>query len=78
MQDMDGYEVAIHIQEKFAWHEHPLLVALAANTDMATQEQCLSLGMDQVILKPISLGKMRMVLTELLGFESLNDNHWRT
>ncbi|CAM6038085.1 unnamed protein product [Sphagnum compactum] len=78
MPDMDGYEVAIHIQEKFAWHEHPQLVALTSNTDMATREWCLSLGMDRVILKPISLEKMRMVLTELLGFGSLNDNHWRT
>jgi ethylene receptor len=78
MLDMDGYEVAIHIQEKFARHERRLLVALTANTDMATWERCLSLGMDWVILKPISLGKMQMVLTELLGFGSLNDNHWRT
>ncbi|CAM6012161.1 unnamed protein product [Sphagnum balticum] len=77
MPDMDGYEVAIH-QEKFARHERPLLIALTANTDMATWEWCLSLGMDQVILKPISLEKMWMVLTELLGFGSLNDNHWRT
>ncbi len=28
MADMDGYEVAIHIQEKFARHECPLLIAL--------------------------------------------------
>jgi ethylene receptor len=55
MPDMDGYEVAIRTQEKFAQHEHPLLIALTANTDMATWEWCLSLGMDQVILKPISL-----------------------
>jgi ethylene receptor len=38
MPDMDGYEVAIHIQEKFAQHERPLLIALTANTDMATWE----------------------------------------
>jgi ethylene receptor len=66
MPEMDGYEVAIRIQEKFARHERPLLVALTANTDRATRERCLSLGMDRVILKPISLEKMRVVLTELL------------
>jgi CheY-like chemotaxis protein len=77
MPDMDGYEVAIRIQEKFARHERPLLVALTANTDMATRERCLSLGMDRVILKPISLEKMRIVLTELLDVGSVNDNHWR-
>ncbi|CAM6036601.1 unnamed protein product [Sphagnum compactum] len=77
MPDMDGYEVTIRIQEKFARHERPLLVALTANTDMATRERCLSLGMDRVILKPISLEKMRMVLTELLEFGSRNENQRR-
>jgi ethylene receptor len=77
MPDMDGYEVTIRIQEKFARHERPLLVALTANTDMATRERCLSLGMDRVILKPISLEKMRMVLTELLQFGSRNENQRR-
>jgi ethylene receptor len=77
MPDMDGYEVTIRIQEKFARHERPLLVALTANTDMATRERCLSLGMDRVILKPISLEKMRMVLTELLECGSRNENQRR-
>eukprot|EP00246_Nothoceros_aenigmaticus_P002342 TRINITY_DN1318_c0_g1_i2.p1 TRINITY_DN1318_c0_g1~~TRINITY_DN1318_c0_g1_i2.p1 ORF type:complete len:186 (-),score=28.97 TRINITY_DN1318_c0_g1_i2:458-1015(-) len=66
MPDMDGYEVAIRIQEKFARHERPLLVALTANTDRTTREKCINLGMDRVLLKPISLDKMRVVLNELL------------
>ncbi|BBM97851.1 ethylene receptor [Marchantia polymorpha subsp. ruderalis] len=71
MPDMDGYEVAVRIQEKFARHERPLLVALTANTDRATRERCMNLGMDGVVLKPISLEKMRVVLTELLERGSL-------
>lgn len=71
MPEMDGYEVAIRIQQGFARHERPLLVALTANTDRATRDKCLELGMDGVILKPISLEKMRQILTELLERGSL-------
>ena len=71
MPGMDGYEVAVRIQKKLARHERPLLVALTANTDRETRIRCLDLGMDGVILKPISLEKMRSVLTELLERGSL-------
>lgn len=77
MPDMDGYEVAVRIQEKLARHERPLLVALTANTDQGTRDKCLSLGMDGVILKPITLEKMRMVLTELLERGSLTESQRR-
>jgi ethylene receptor len=71
MPEMDGYEVCIRIQEKFARHERPLMVALTANTDKETRDKCLELGMDGVIMKPISLEKMRANLTELLERGSL-------
>lgn len=72
MPDMDGYEVATQIQKRLARRERPLLVALTANTDRNTHEKCLRLGMDRVVTKPISLERMRSVLSELLeqGFIS--------
>ncbi|KAG4213219.1 hypothetical protein ERO13_A01G041500v2 [Gossypium hirsutum] len=64
---MDGYEVAIRINEKFTKrHERPIIVALTGNTDKVTKENCMRVGMDGVILKPVSLDKMRSVLTDLL------------
>ncbi|KAF9620715.1 hypothetical protein IFM89_014015 [Coptis chinensis] len=67
MPEMDGYEVAVRIREIYTPHfERPLLVALLENTDKATMESCLKVGMDGVILKPFSLEKMRNVLSELL------------
>ncbi|KAF8408868.1 hypothetical protein HHK36_004937 [Tetracentron sinense] len=67
MPGTDGYEVAIRIRERFAKrHERPLLVALSANTERMTKDICLRAGMDGVILKPVSLEKMRSVLSELL------------
>ncbi|KAK9145770.1 hypothetical protein Sjap_005673 [Stephania japonica] len=63
----DGYEVAARIRERFSSsHKRPLLVALTGNTDRATKEHCLRVGIDGVILKPVSLEKMRSVLLELL------------
>ncbi|PON72548.1 Ethylene receptor [Parasponia andersonii] len=64
---MDCYEVASHIRERFGKrHERPLVVALTGNTDKATKENCIRFGLDGVILKPVSVDKMRNVLAELL------------
>jgi ethylene receptor len=72
MTGMDGYEVAIRIQEMFPnRHERPLLVALTGSTDKATKEKCLKVGMDGVLLKPVSLEKMRSVLVDLSEHGSL-------
>jgi ethylene receptor len=64
---IDGYEVAVRMHERFTRrHERPLIVALTRNTDKATKENCMRVGIDGVILKPVSLDKMRSVLSDLL------------
>ena len=64
---MDCYELASHFRERFGKrHERPLVVALTGNTDKATKENCIRFGLDGVILKPVSVDKMRNVLAELL------------
>lgn len=65
MPEMDGYEVAKIIKQKFRPGE-PLVVALTANTDKGTKERCIQIGMDDVVLKPISLQEMSTVLCKLL------------
>lgn len=65
MPEMDGYDVAKIIKQKFRPGE-PLVVALTANTDKATKERCMQIGMDDVVLKPISLQEMSTVLSKLL------------
>jgi ethylene receptor len=63
----DGFEAAVRLHEKFTkHHERPLIVALTGNTDKVTKENCMRVGMDGVILKPVSVDKMRSVLSELL------------
>ncbi|MED6172273.1 mitochondrial 2-enoyl thioester reductase [Stylosanthes scabra] len=64
---LDGYELAIRIQEKFKKRQdRPLIVALTGNTNKVTKENCMRVGMDGLILKPVSVDKMRGVLSELL------------
>lgn len=63
----DSYNVARLVHEKFPKRrEKPLIVALTGNTDKAAKESLLKVGMDGVVLKPISVEKMRVALAELL------------
>lgn len=65
---MNCSDVAVSVHEKFGKrHERPLIVALTGNTDQVTKENCMRVGMDGVIVKPVSIDKMRSVLSELLG-----------
>ncbi|KAH7284218.1 hypothetical protein KP509_34G043700 [Ceratopteris richardii] len=66
MPEMDGYEVARRIRKNVQPHQRPLLVALTADTDKSTLECCISVGMDGVILKPVSLTEMGNQLCNLL------------
>lgn len=65
MPEMDGYDVAKIVKQKFRPGE-PLVVALTANTDKGTKDRCMQIGMDDVVLKPISLQEMSAVLSKLL------------
>lgn len=64
---LDSYNVARLVHDRFPKrHEKPLIVALTGNTDKAAKGSLLRVGMDGVVLKPISLEKMRVALSELL------------
>lgn len=63
----DSYNVARLVHEKLPKrHEKPLIVALTGNTDKAAKENLLRVGMDGVVVKPVSVEKMRIALSELL------------
>ncbi|XP_021857131.2 ethylene receptor [Spinacia oleracea] len=67
MPGFDGFEVAVQIRKRFSKrHERPLIVALTGSADRLTRENCVRVGMDGCVLKPISVDKMRSVLSELL------------
>jgi ethylene receptor len=66
MPEMDGFEVAMQIKQKVRPEDRPLVVALTANTDKGTCDRCYQIGMDGVVLKPISLAEMSNTLCNLL------------
>lgn len=67
MSGVDTFEVAVRIRDKFSKRpDRPIIVALTGHTDRVTKENCRRVGMDAVILKPISVDKMRSVLSDLL------------
>ena len=63
---MDGYTVAQHIQTDLPPELRPMIVALTANADDGTRDQCLRHGMAGMITKPISLNALRDVLGKML------------
>ncbi|XP_028800221.1 ethylene receptor [Neltuma alba] len=64
---IDDYDLAARIHEKFTTRQdRPLIVALTGDTNKVTKENCLRVGMDGLILKPVSVDKMGGVLSELL------------
>ncbi|KAK6132095.1 hypothetical protein DH2020_034161 [Rehmannia glutinosa] len=72
---VDSFEVAVRIHEKFSKRpDRPIIVALTGNTDRTTKENCLRVGMKGVILKPVSLDKMRNVLSDLLEHGYLSES----
>ncbi|KAF7825007.1 ethylene receptor [Senna tora] len=64
---IESYDLAVRIHEMFTKRQdRPLIVALTGNTNKVTKEKCMRVGMDGLILKPVSVDKMRGVLSELL------------
>ncbi|CAK8575240.1 unnamed protein product [Lathyrus sativus] len=64
---LDGYELAVRIQEKFVnRQDRPLIVALTGNTNKWSRENCTRAGVNGLVLKPVSVEKMKGVLIELL------------
>lgn len=66
LSQMDGYEVAFRIRQKFRSRNRPLVVALTASTDKETMERCLQTGMDGVIRKPVTLREMSNELFKII------------
>lgn len=76
MPEMDGYEVALRIQKNIRSELRPLVVALTADTDKSIQERCVKVGMDGVVLKPVSLAEMSSKLCTILQRASIKQQNW--
>lgn len=63
---MDGFTVATELIKKYEKSVRPVICALTANSDTKTREHCFEVGMDHVLMKPISLGLLKTELVKLL------------
>ncbi|KAL8137589.1 hypothetical protein V2J09_003590 [Rumex salicifolius] len=84
MAGVNSYEVALQIHKRISKrHERPLIIALSAMADRTTRENCMRVGIDGFILKPVSVDKLRSILADLLErrnafehYRAWNDKGW--
>ncbi|MDT8452058.1 MAG: response regulator [Gammaproteobacteria bacterium] len=68
MPIMDGYTATgiIRAQEKAKGLEHLTIIALTANAMKGDREVCVAAGMDDYLAKPVTLDKIRRILSQWL------------
>lgn len=66
MPEIDGFDVARRISQLFRPEGKPLIIGLTARTYKGIREACLEVGMDAVLLKPVSLRELGTTLVELI------------
>ena len=66
MPEMDGFEAARHIRERWSANEQerPRMIALTSDAMQGTREQCLEAGMDDYLSKPVNLDGLQRVLVQ--------------
>jgi signal transduction histidine kinase len=64
MPEMDGYEAARHICEKWAGDDlgRPRMIAMTGNAMQGDRERCLEAGMDDYISKPVRIEELKAML----------------
>jgi len=64
MPEMDGYDAARHICDKWAKHPggRPRMIAMTGNAMQGDRELCLEAGMDDYISKPVRIEELKAML----------------
>jgi PAS domain S-box-containing protein len=67
MPEMDGYETAVSIRssEGKSYQNIPI-VAVTANTDLADRKRCIDLGMNEYLVKPVSVETFQSAIHRFL------------
>ena len=63
MPEMDGLEATKRLMNRKQTSEHPVIVALSADTLQALPEQCIALGMKGFVSKPFRVEDVERVLS---------------
>jgi CheY-like chemotaxis protein/HPt (histidine-containing phosphotransfer) domain-containing protein len=62
MPEMDGYEAARRIRQKWNDPERPHLIAMTGNALEGNRERCLEAGMDDYVAKPVRIPELQAVI----------------
>ncbi len=62
LPDISGIEVASHLRNHKGPNQHTPLVAITANTDQCSQEQCRQVGFDDFTIKPVDHHRITNIL----------------
>jgi CheY-like chemotaxis protein len=65
MPEMDGLEASQKIQQLYAPHLRPRIIALSADTLTALREQCVAAGIEEFISKPFRVEDLKRVVASL-------------
>jgi signal transduction histidine kinase/ligand-binding sensor domain-containing protein/DNA-binding response OmpR family regulator len=65
MPGMDGFEATRAIWREFGEEKRPYIIAMTASAMSGDRERCLAAGMDAFVCKPVDIGELRSVLTEV-------------
>ncbi|MBD2595679.1 response regulator [Nostoc spongiaeforme FACHB-130] len=65
MPEMDGWETTMRIRQEFSPQVQPWIIAMTAHARPEDRQECLRVGMDDYISKPIRLEALEAVLKQL-------------
>jgi CheY-like chemotaxis protein len=63
MPEMDGLEATRRICQQWSTAHRPWIIAMTANAMQGDREECLAVGMDDYISKPVQAGTLEAALT---------------
>ncbi len=81
MPEMDGRQATMLIRKDFPSDQQPHIIAMTANAQPGDREECLSLGMNDYMTKPIKMEDIILSLLsskptpEIIEIESINMEH---
>ncbi len=67
MPELDGYDATIAIRQREGGKSRVPIVAMTANAMKGDREQCLSVGMDDYVAKPVRSDELSAALERVLG-----------
>jgi CheY-like chemotaxis protein len=64
MPQMDGLDTTQQILTQFPPQQRPIVIAMTANITQVSKEQCLALGMNDFLAKPVKMAKIAAIITK--------------